>query len=310
MPGGELKLQFDDGCEFDEGARTLDELARLAAARVLHPEIRYEFGADGRLRPLGAAPTSRLARARPARTAARGLHPGVRAQDPGARAGRGVHRRDRPRRPGFAAGLPPTGRLSGCGSSRAPLPRSGPAVFGEERDAAALVQADGSFVTSYGLTLPAGRCSVAVSVLDPESGRSAVATADVEAPDYAGKALVVSPLVVLSGDTGDAGRAPGSDPYAAFAIGAERFQPRAGNVLGQSRLAAPAGARPQRHARAGDRAGVAEGVLQRAPGRQGGGERQGPGVRHCRLPRPRSGRSAWRPLRRAATWRRWRSPTR
>ena len=233
MPAGELKLQFDDGCEFDEGARTLDELARLAAARVLHPEIRYEFGADGHLRPLGAAPRAvspaRALLEQPRADFTLAFEPKIQVPGQGGAYTAGIVR-------------------GGPGSLRAPAdgspvrlrvvaraaPGSGPAVFGEERDAAALVQADGSFVTSYGLTLPAGRCSVAVSVLDPESGRSAVATADVEAPDYAGKALVVSPLVVLSGDTGDAGRAPGSDPYAAFAIGAERFQPRAGNVLGQS----------------------------------------------------------------------------
>jgi len=71
-------------------------------------------------------------------------------------------------------------------------------------------------------------------VLDPGSGRGAVTTADIEGPDYAGKAMVVSPLAVLTGDAGGGGRATDSDPLAAFAIGTERLSPRAGNVLSQA----------------------------------------------------------------------------
>jgi GWxTD domain-containing protein len=236
MPGGDLKLQFDDGCEFDEGARTIDELARLAAERVVHPEIRYEFGADGRLRPTVAVP--RAAAPAPAVSPVRALADRPRAdfaavfetkiQVPGQGGAytAGILR-------GGAGALPvPTGgapvRLRALARS---APAAGPAIDTPETDVFAAVGPDGSFVTSYGFTLAPGRYRVSLAVLDPATGRGAVPALDVEAPDYSAKGLVVSPLVVLSGE---APPAAASDPWAAFAIGSERLAARAGNVLAQS----------------------------------------------------------------------------
>lgn len=233
MPGGDLRLQFDDGCEFEESAQTLDELARVAAAYVLHPEIRYEFDADGRLRPLAAAaPAASPARTlleQPAADFTILFEPKIQlpAQDGAYTAGivRGG--------PGSLQASSGAGRVRLKAIARG-TPASGPSVFGDERDVVAAVSVDGSFVTSYGFTLPPGRCAVAVGLVDPATGRGAVATLEIESPDYGGKAMTVSPLAVLAGleDAGTAAAEP--DPYAAFAVGSQRLQPRAGNVLTQA----------------------------------------------------------------------------
>lgn len=52
LPGGELRIEFDDACRFAEAARIMEELRRLARAQVRHPELDYARGAGGHLRRL------------------------------------------------------------------------------------------------------------------------------------------------------------------------------------------------------------------------------------------------------------------
>ena len=233
MPGGDLKLQFDDGCEFGESGRAMEELARVAGTRVLHAEIGYEFDSAGRLRPLAApAPAASAVRAlldRQGGDFTVAFEPKVQVPGQGGT---------------YTAGIlcgPPGSLAAPSGGGEARLkaiaratPAAGVVVLGDERDVVAEVAADGSFVTSYGFTLPPGRYAVAVALLDPASGRGAIAVLDVESPDFGGAAMAVSPLAVLAG-LEEAGTAPGGpDPYAAFAIGSQRLRPRAGNVLTQA----------------------------------------------------------------------------
>ncbi len=232
LPGGDLRLLFDDGCEFDEAAKTLDELARIAAERVLHPEIGYEFGADGRLKPLGAR--------RSAVSAARALLDAPRSDFP-------VTFEMKLQTPGldgtYVAGvlfsgadaLPATSRSAGTRLrviARA-TPEAGEGVIIAERDLFALARPDGAFVSSYGCTLPAGRYAMSIAVVEPTSGKGAVASAKLELPDYRAKTLIVGPLVVLPGASAPAAD-PNADAYAAFVVGGEHMMPQPGNVLAQS----------------------------------------------------------------------------
>lgn len=233
MPGGDLQLQFDDGCEFEEAAHTLDELARVAGERVLHRDLRFEFEANGRLRPLAAAsPAASPAHSwfdRPPADFALAFEAKIQvpAQDGAYTAG--IVR-------GGANALPalPAGGRHRLRAIARGTPAAGPAVFGEERDVVAVVEPDGSFVTSYGFRLPPGRYAVEVGVRDPATGRGATTTVDVESSDYRGNAMIVSALAVLAGlDEGTAAPAE-PDPYEAFAIGSTRLRPRAGNLLRQA----------------------------------------------------------------------------
>jgi GWxTD domain-containing protein len=234
MPGGDLRLQFDSGCEFEEGARVMDELGRMAAQPVLHPEVQYEFQPNGRLRPLAAAvpPPSPSKAAvlldQPRSDFAAEFEMKVQMPGQGGCYTAGVLR-------GGAGALPPSpaGQPAPLRAVARATPEAGDRVAFAEREVFALVQPDGSFVTSYGFTLPPGRYSISIGLLEPASGRSTVATGTVETPDYAGKALVVGPLVVASGAEA-AATSSAADPYAAFAIGGERLVPRPGNVLSQA----------------------------------------------------------------------------
>jgi len=164
MSGGDLKLQFDDGCEFEESARTLDELARLAAERVLHPEIRYDVGADGSLRRLAAAPQAaspvRALLDQPRADFNLVFEPKLQVPGQGGAYTAAIVRGGPGSLKAASAGAPVRLRII----ARA-APASGPAVLGDERDAAAVVEADGSFVTSYGLTIPARLPEVGTIVL-------------------------------------------------------------------------------------------------------------------------------------------------
>ena len=233
MPGGDLRLQFDSGCEFEEGARVMDELTRVAAQSVLHPEVQYEFQPNGRLRPLAAAaaPLSKAAALLDEPRSDFAAEFEMKIQMPahgGAYTAGFLH--------GAAGALPPTlggGQPAPLRAMARATPEAGDRVVFAERDVFALVRPDGSFVTSYGFTLPPGRYTVSIGLLEPTTGRGTVTAGSVETPDYAGKALVVGPLVVLSGAEG-AGAGSTTDPYAAFVIGGDRLVPRPGNVLSQA----------------------------------------------------------------------------
>jgi GWxTD domain-containing protein len=233
MPGGDLRLQFDDGCEFDEAGRTMDELARVAALRVVHPELGYEFTSAGRLRPLGALPAPSAARPSlvdQARTDFP-LTFDVSLRVPGAGGGysAGILR-------GGPGSLLP-GQIDASRSialhveARA-VPAAGPVIDIPAREIQAVAEADGSFLTSYGLLLPPGRYDLKVAVREP-GGRLASALSPLEVPDYASGALVAGPLMVFAGDPGLV-VPPGVDPYAAFITAGEHLFPRLGNVLAPS----------------------------------------------------------------------------
>lgn len=233
MPGGDLKLQFDDGCEFAESPRTMDELARLAAVRITHPEIGYEFTGDGRLKPLAVSAASSPARAlldQPRSDFSVSFEVKIQVPGQGGAYTAGILR-------GAAGALQssPSGSPVALRAMGRATPASGASTDAEEKPVFALVRPDGSFISSYGLTLSPGRQRVAVAVLEPVSGKAGVAVAEIDAPDYAAKTLVVSPLAVLCGDSpSEAGAPPANDPLAAFAIGSQRLAARPGNALANS----------------------------------------------------------------------------
>lgn len=231
MPGGDLRLQFDDGCESDAGTRVTAELARIAATRVLHPEIRYEFAPNGRLRPLAVAgprPTGPSWFDLP--SADFPLAYDVALQTPGVAGA-------------YSAGIlssgpdvvpsapPQAGKPLALRVRARAVPQSGSSIDLPERDLAAVVRADGSFLTSYGLLLPPGHYDVKIGVRLPESGKAAFTTVSLDAPDYASKELVVGTLAVLAAAPDGLGATEGVDPYAAFITAGEHLYPRVGNRL-------------------------------------------------------------------------------
>ena len=233
MSGGDLRLQFDDGCEFDEGARTLDELARLAAERVVHPEIRYQFGAEGRLKPL-AEPAQALSSARAVLVRPRAdfdpaFEPKI--QVPGH--GGAYHCGDRKgaRAPCSVHG-PRTSQAACGGAGDAGLGRGRPARgTGRLR-----VRAGGRLVRDV------VRIHASAGAVLGGHQRARPSQRSGRRDDLAGR------VARLRGQGDDRRAARGADRqrerpgtgacpatlYAAFAIGADRLAPRPGNVLSQA----------------------------------------------------------------------------
>jgi hypothetical protein len=70
-----------------------------------------------------------------------------------------------------------------------------------------------------------------VAGLLPETTQGSTSTLDVEVPDFGGKALAASPLVLYPDEPPAAGAADARDPYAAMLLGPMRLRPRFGNVF-------------------------------------------------------------------------------
>jgi hypothetical protein len=87
----------------------------------------------------------------------------------------------------------------------------------------------GAQLVSFGLPVDPGRHTVRLGVALPD-GRASVTTVDVEAPDFDAAGLGIGPLLLYPDVEG--GSPPAADgPYAAFAVGTLRVEPRFGNVF-------------------------------------------------------------------------------
>jgi GWxTD domain-containing protein len=214
LPGGDLRIEFDDACRFAEAARIVDELRRIARARVLHPWLDYGRGPDGRLRRVDDA----LAETRAAFPILVEPKLVLRTQSG----------------QGFAAGLVrgtlpgPAGPLRLFVAAQART-REGRTAFSFERDVSARREADGSFLAAYGVTVDPGSYELRVGLRVVDGGQEATATLPLEVPRFDGAGLVVSPLFVTP--EGDAGTSGPDDPFAPFVLGTHRMVPRFGNAF-------------------------------------------------------------------------------
>jgi GWxTD domain-containing protein len=224
--GGELRIGFDEWCRFTEGGRTLDELRRVATARVTRPALDYRRSSDGRLVrledqlresgaggsllassksefPLSVEPKM-MVRAAAGRTYVAGL---VRIGPEGAVA-------DEKTKVRVAAQTADDGKPPGPAQEKTMHPR---------------VEEGGAQLVSFGLPIEPGRHTVRLGVTLPD-GRASVTSLDVEAPDFDAAGLGIGPLLLYPDVEG--GSPPAADgAYAAFAVGTLRVEPRFGNVF-------------------------------------------------------------------------------
>jgi GWxTD domain-containing protein len=224
----QLKIAFDTECRFGEGGLVLQDLRRIAAAKIVRPDVDYRKGADGHLLPLPTAAASDSAVA--LLFASRSdfplsLEPKLVARAPGGE--------------GFVAGLArlSPGLPAGTDAVRVQVAARATEAEGgtssaAAREALAPVAADGSIVVSFGLSLKPGKHAVKVAVLLADSDRGATGALEVDVPDFGGGALVATPLVVYPEEAAPppAGPPDAHDPYAAFRLGTMRIRPRFGNA--------------------------------------------------------------------------------
>jgi GWxTD domain-containing protein len=230
--GGELRIALDEACRFSEAGRTLDDLRRVAEARIARPDLTYQTGRDGHLIRLDEL---------------------LRTQAAGGGAA-GADRTDFPLEAepklllrtqagqAYAAGLlrvhllpaTPTTALpasvSGSVGARS-IPSAGAPSAAAERRFSSAVRPDGTFLASYGLPVGPGSCRLHLTVRLAD-GRASTATLPLDAPDFEAPGLKAAGLVLYPDEPPTP--ADPTDPYGALTVGPLRLRPRFGNVFSPS----------------------------------------------------------------------------
>jgi GWxTD domain-containing protein len=230
--GGQAQISFDGECRLPPGARLGEQLDRLAADRVVHPNIGYRFDKDGRLTKLAEL----LPKPSPARSLLQQPRQDfslisqtsfLKAQDGGS-AAIGVVRGDAKGLALEGVGAGKSVKVVVCGQA---LGEDGKEAALVERKTTAEVQADGSFVASFRLGLKPGKYTLKAGALDEKSGKGSVASSTIEVPDFGTGELSLASVIVLR-DVRDV--RPGGDPdgpFAALELGSAILVPYATTTL-------------------------------------------------------------------------------
>jgi GWxTD domain-containing protein len=237
--GGKAVIAFDADCRAPGGFSA--QLDRIAASKVLQPNVDYRMGKDGRL--------VKLADLLPKDTAARALFKQPREDFPvavrasylkvadGGTALLGLIR-------GEAGGLA-VAESGGTKSVNVSVAASAVAEDGKEagwteQTMSVPVGADGAFVASFKLGLRPGKYTLKAGAVDVKGGKASLASTPVEVPDFAkvetapdgsvAKVLSGSVLVVRAIEDLPGGASNPEHPFAAFELGRLRLSPTFGGI--------------------------------------------------------------------------------
>jgi len=238
--GGKAVIAFEDDCRAPGGFSA--QLDRVAAAKVLHPNIDYRKGKDGRL--------VKLADLLPRDTAARALFKQPREDFPlatqamflraadGSTALLGLVR-------GEAAGLAVSGsgeaKVASVSVAASALAEDGKEAGWTEQTMNVPVGADGAFVASFKLGLRPGKYTLKAGAVDVKGVKASLVTTPIEVPDFAkvetaadGTATkvpsVASLAVVRKIEDVPPGSSDPAHPLAAFELGPLRLVPLFGGL--------------------------------------------------------------------------------
>jgi len=229
--GGKAQIGFDQECKAPPGF--VDQLNRLAEAKILHPNIDYRVK-DGRLTKL----VDLLPKPSPAQT----LLKEPRQDFPVAAQVSYLKVQD-----GGSAVL---GLVGGDASALTAADAGGKKVVkvvvaaqavGEDGKVAAFaeeprtaeVAADGSFAASFRMGLKPGKYTLKAAALDEKSGKGSLSTTPIEVPDLNTGTLSMASLMIVRGVDELPENAPedSRNAYAAFLLGRLRLLPYFGGVL-------------------------------------------------------------------------------
>jgi GWxTD domain-containing protein len=240
--GGKAVIAFDADCRAPGGFS--EQLDRVAASKVLQPNIDYRIGKDGRL--------VKLADLLPRDTAARALLKQPRQDFPialqaaylkvadGGTALLALVR-------GEAASLA-TGESGGAKTVNVSVAASAVAEDGKEagwteQTMVVPVGADGSFLASFKLGLKAGRYTLKAGAVDVKGGKASLASLPVEVPDFSkvetapdgteAKVASAGSIFVVRGIEDVTAPDP-AHPFAAFELGKVRLVPTFGGRATQA----------------------------------------------------------------------------
>jgi GWxTD domain-containing protein len=239
--GGRIQIAFDQDCR---GTSSLaSQLDRLAATKILHPNIDYRKGKDGHI--------VKLADQLPKDTKARALFKAPRQDFPvaaqvvylkvadGSTAVLGLVR-------GEAAGLP-TVDAGGAKAVNVSIAASAEGEDGREagwveQTTNAPIGADGGFIGSFKMGLKPGRYTLKAGTVDLKGEKASLTSIPIDVPDLSKEESaadgttrpVPSAALILLNDVQDIPAGAAADPahpYGAFALGPARLIPHFGTVF-------------------------------------------------------------------------------
>jgi GWxTD domain-containing protein len=233
--GGQVQMGLDGECKLPPGTFS-EQLDRLAANRILHPNIDYRTAKDGKLTKL----VDLLPKPSPARTLLQTPRQDfpvqsqalfLKVQD-GGTAVLGVVRAEAGALPVEDVGGRKVVKVVVAGSA---ADASGKESAWVERKTVAEVNADGSIAAAFRMSLNAGSYSFKAALLDEKGSKGSVASSTIEVPDYGTGDLGLASLMVLRDVVDLPGGSPDSDaPFAPFQLGTAQLVPFGTSVLSQS----------------------------------------------------------------------------
>jgi GWxTD domain-containing protein len=229
--GGEALISFDGECQLPAGARLTDSLRRVAEDKIVHPNLNYRTGKDGRLVKLDdmkpkPTPAQALLKSPRQDFPMTGQAGFLKTQD-GGTVLVGLIR-------GEAKGVTTT---EAAGQKKSTLVVCAQAV-GEggkveafaEQEVSVPLAADESFVATYRMVLRPGKYTLWGGAVDPKSQKGSLISMPVEVPDLNRDEITFGTLFLIQrmeeGIAEDA-----AYPFSAFVFGTNRIIPWFGDVV-------------------------------------------------------------------------------
>jgi GWxTD domain-containing protein len=233
--GGKAEISFGEECQAPSGLQM--QLERIAAALVLHPNIDYRVGPDGRLKKLvDLLPRDTAARAlfkQPRQDFPVAVHVSYLKVADGGTAVVGLVQGDAS---GLAAAESGAGKVVNVSVAASAAGEGGQESGWTEQTVNAPVGEDGRFLASFKMGLKPGRYELKAGAVDVKSSKASLATTPIEVPDFSQEQTaadgsekpVMSGTVIVVRQIEDVpANAPEdpADPFGAFRLSNARMIP-------------------------------------------------------------------------------------
>jgi GWxTD domain-containing protein len=231
--GGQVRIAFEANCALPAGSRLREQLLRVAEAKILHPNVNYRKGPDGRIVKLEdqlpkLSAVASLLRA-PRTDFPFTAEPSIvlKAED-GSSYVAGLVRGDASGLTLQNAGGKKTARIMVLAQALDAAGKS--AASSTERPLTVEVGSDNHFLASFSMNVKPGDYTIRVGVVDHASGRGSAVSIPFKSPALGMGSLSASPPMLMR-DVHEGVQKDPQDPLADFALGGVKLVPRYGNVF-------------------------------------------------------------------------------
>jgi len=228
--GGQAVIAFDEACMGQANLR--QQFDRIAEAKILHPNIDYRTGSDGRIVKLAdqlpkPTPIQALLKA-PRQDFTLGAEPSFLKVEGGGTAVMGLVRGDGAQLTTADQGGKKMARVN-VGAQV--LSADGKLAAFDEREEAVEVGPDGGFLASYRLILKPGKYTLKSGVLDPKSSKGSAVEVPLEVPDFNTGELSATMLLLRNFEELQPGVVDNNHALSGFSLPMGRMQPVFGGTL-------------------------------------------------------------------------------